>query len=281
MSSNDQVGEYFEYGPTSAGAADVPDGAGHVRRLLDSPEVWADPPPAALDGVLDGVLDRIRAERSAGQAPESTATKTPPATLEPPATPKLLPTPRELARQSAARTRPWRGRQLLAAAAAAALFLLGGVAGWVVAGGTPDPGGATRNPAGATRDPAGAPRDPAGAPPAPAGARVELAGTALARGASGQAVVRETESGFAISLDVTGLPPAAPGTFYEGWVRAPGGDRVSIGTFHLRGGAETIELWSGVDVGQYSTLTVTVQRERAPAAVKGPLVLSGAIPPLR
>jgi hypothetical protein len=150
------------------------------------------------------------------------------------------------------RTRRRPGRLLLIAAAAVVLLFLGGLAGWLGAGRAPADGGD----------------------------RVQLAGTEFAPGASAVARVRDTPSGVAISLDVAGLPPAAPGTYYAGWVKAPDGQRVAIGTFHLRGGAETVELWAGVDVARYSLLTVTIQEERAGEQPPGKVVLKGSIPAL-
>jgi len=61
MTSDDRVGDYLEHGPAASGEAEVPDGAVHVRQILGSAAVWGGPPP---DG-LDGVLGRIRSERSA------------------------------------------------------------------------------------------------------------------------------------------------------------------------------------------------------------------------
>ena len=57
-----------------------------------------------------------------------------------------------------------------------------------------------------------------------------------------------------------GSPPAEPGTYYQGWVKGPEG-LVTVGTFHLRGGDDTIDLWSGVPLDRYPTLTVTLQDE--------------------
>jgi len=144
------------------------------------------------------------------------------------------------------------GRALLVAAAVVVLLFLGGLAGWLAAGWAPAGGSE----------------------------RVELAGTEFAPGASAVASVQDGPSGVAISLDVTGLPPAALGTYYEGWVKAPDGQRVAIGTFHLRGGEETIELWAGVDVARYSTLSVTIQQERSGEQPPGKVVLKGSIPAL-
>lgn len=249
MNAEDKVGDYLERGP-AAGEAEGPDGAVHVRRVLDSDSVWGDPPP----GVLDGVLGQIRAERTTASTPASTAStpaSTPAETAAgtPVGTHAGMPAVAPAEASGGARTRRRPGRLLLVAAAVV-LLALGGLAGWLAAGWTPTPDVV----------------------------RAELAGTEFAPGASGVANVRDTPSGVAISLDVSGLPPAAPGTYYAGWVKAPDGQRVAIGTFHLRGGEETIELWAGVDVARYSTLTVTVQEERAGEQPPGNVVLKGSIP---
>ena len=104
-----------------------------------------------------------------------------------------------------------------------------------------------------------------------------LAATELIPGASGSATVSSTGSGLSISLTVRGLPPAAPGTFYQAWMRGDAGS-VPIGTFHVRDGDGPIELWSGVDVADYPTMTVTVQREGAGPESSGIVVLRGEIP---
>ena len=74
----------------------------------------------------------------------------------------------------------------------------------------------------------------------------ELAATCVDRGA-----------GYAIRLDMAGLPPAAEGEFYEGWLRADDGEMVSVGTFHMRSGDSDVVLWSGVRIAEYHTLIVT------------------------
>jgi Anti-sigma-K factor rskA len=103
-----------------------------------------------------------------------------------------------------------------------------------------------------------------------------VAGTELAPAASGVATVEETGSGVAIELDVSGLPPAEPGTYYQAWVKGPGG-LVTVGTFHMRGGDDRIELWSGVPLDDYPTLTVTLQEEGAGQESSGRVVLSGDV----
>jgi hypothetical protein len=108
------------------------------------------------------------------------------------------------------------------------------------------------------------------------GRSVEVAGTELAPDASAVARVDETGSGVAIELDVRGLPPAEPGTYYQAWMKGPDG-LVTVGTFHLRGGDDSIELWSGVPPDRYPTLTVTLQQEGAGQESSGRVVLSGDI----
>jgi Anti-sigma-K factor rskA len=109
-----------------------------------------------------------------------------------------------------------------------------------------------------------------------AGQDFAVAGTDLAPGASGVATVEETGSGVAIELDVSGLPPAEPGTYYQAWVKGPDG-LVTVGTFHMRGGDDHIDLWSGVPLDRYPTLTVTLQEEGAGQESSGRVVLSGDV----
>jgi hypothetical protein len=117
-------------------------------------------------------------------------------------------------------------------------------------------------------------RDPAGD-----GARqVALAGSELAPGARATADVRDTPTGVAITLRVEGLPPAPAGSYYQAWVTGPAGP-VAIGTFHLRDGDhEPIELWSGVDLDGYPTITVTLEPEDGNPASSGRRVLAGTLP---
>jgi Anti-sigma-K factor rskA len=109
-----------------------------------------------------------------------------------------------------------------------------------------------------------------------AGQDFDVAGTELAPEASGVATVEETGSGVAIELDVSGLPPAEPGTYYQAWVKGPSG-LVTVGTFHMRGGDDRVELWSGVPLDRYPTLTVTLQEEGAGQESSGRVVLSGEV----
>jgi hypothetical protein len=106
-----------------------------------------------------------------------------------------------------------------------------------------------------------------------------IEGTDLAPDADGSAVVTELGAGVAISLDVHDLPPAPDGYYYQGWVRNAEDDAVTVGTFHMRSGDATVTLWSGVDVHEYSTLTVTLQQEGAGPESSGKVYLRGSIEP--
>lgn len=109
-----------------------------------------------------------------------------------------------------------------------------------------------------------------------AGQDFAVAGTELAPNASGVGTVEETGSGVSIELDVSGLPPAEPDTYYQAWVKGPDG-LVTVGTFHMRGGDDHVDLWSGVPLDRYPTLTVTLQQEGAGQESSGRVVLSGEV----
>ena len=146
------------------------------------------------------------------------------------------------------RTRsPGRSRRLMLVAAAAGIVALAGLVGILVR--SADDGG---------------------------GQDFAVAGTELAPRASAVATVEETGSGVTIELDVRDLPPAEPGTYYQAWVKGPGG-LVTVGTFHMRGGDDKVELWSGVPLDRYPTLTVTLQQEGAGQESSGRVVLSGDV----
>ena len=102
---------------------------------------------------------------------------------------------------------------------------------------------------------------------------VALAGTRLAPGASATAKLHATPSGLAVELDVSGLPPSPPGYYYQAWMKGPRG-LVTIGTFHLRGGPGTVELWSAVNLADYPVITVTREPEDGNPASSGQVVLT-------
>jgi len=149
----------------------------------------------------------------------------------------------------AARSRRFRW-QWPAAAVAAALVLVVGVAALLIA-----PGGDDSH---------------------PPGQAFSIAGTPMAPGASAVATVDAQPAGVAIVLDVHGLPPADPGTYYQAWVEN-GTGRVTVGTFHMRGGDGWIYLWSGVDADRYPMLRVTLEHEGDGDGASNEVVLAGAI----
>jgi len=110
------------------------------------------------------------------------------------------------------------------------------------------------------------------------GTLIAMNGTELEASAWGEAAVRPTEAGWWISLDVTGLPPAPDGAYYEGWVWSDDGEGVSIGTFHLRGGDAPVVLWSGVPLVDYPSLWVTLEREDEGPEASDQVVMVGRIP---
>ena len=62
-------------------------------------------------------------------------------------------------------------------------------------------------------------------------------------------------SGTRMVVDIEGLDPAPPGSFYEFWL-SEGPVHISAGTFHTGG---KIELWSGVARADYPRLWVTLE----------------------
>lgn len=112
----------------------------------------------------------------------------------------------------------------------------------------------------------------------PAGVVLALEGTDLAPSATAEASIAPLGSGTRIIIDVSGLPPAEPGTYYEAWMRKDAAIGVSAGTFHLRSGDGAIELWSGVLPADYPLITVTIQNE-AQSESSGVVVLKGLLDP--
>jgi Anti-sigma-K factor rskA, C-terminal len=104
-----------------------------------------------------------------------------------------------------------------------------------------------------------------------------IGGTELDSDATATAELTDLPNGVAIKLDISDLDPAPEGHYYQGWVRSDEGETVTIGTFHMRGGDGTVTLWSGVDVAEYPTLTVTLQEEGAGPESSGQVVLRGSI----
>ena len=95
--------------------------------------------------------------------------------------------------------------------------------------------------------------------------------------ATADGTVVDAGAGYAVSLEVAGLPVAPEGAYYEGWLHnESSGDWVSIGTFHMRNGDGRVVLWSGVPIADYRELVVTAETEGSGAA-PGDAVLTGQL----
>jgi hypothetical protein len=105
---------------------------------------------------------------------------------------------------------------------------------------------------------------------------VAVVGTELAPTAAGTVAFGPRDSGWWIRLDVSRLPPAPEGTYYEGWV-GDGSHEVSVGTFHMRDGGEPVVLWSGVSLDEYPELKVTLQAEEGGAGATEDIYLVGRL----
>jgi len=103
---------------------------------------------------------------------------------------------------------------------------------------------------------------------------VALGPTASAPGASGEANLVKTSSGWRIELDAKGLERLDRGRFYEAWLRNRAGVLVPVGTFNE---SRKVTLWAGVPPTDYSTLTVTRERADGDQASSGDRVLVGTI----
>ncbi len=101
-----------------------------------------------------------------------------------------------------------------------------------------------------------------------------LGPTPLAPGASGEATLTRTTSGWRIHLDATGLPRLEGDRFYEAWLRGSKGVLVPIGTFNE---ARNVTLWAGVSPASYKVLTVTRERADGNQASSGEKVLAGRV----
>jgi hypothetical protein len=106
---------------------------------------------------------------------------------------------------------------------------------------------------------------------------VAINGTGLAPSATGTATLRPTPSGWYIRLEMSGLPAAPEGSYYEGWVWSDDDEGVSIGTFHLHDGADPVVLWSGVDVVEYPAIWVTLEEEGAGPEASDRIMMKGRV----
>jgi anti-sigma-K factor RskA len=108
------------------------------------------------------------------------------------------------------------------------------------------------------------------------GARFQaaLGPTPLAPGASGEATLTRTSSGWRINLDAIGLPRLEGDRFYEAWLRSSDGVLVPVGTFNE---GQNVTLWAGVSPLSYKVLTVTRERADGNEASSGQKVLVGPV----
>ena len=101
-----------------------------------------------------------------------------------------------------------------------------------------------------------------------------LAATELAPGASGQATLTKTSSGWRVELDASGLPRLDTGRFYEAWLRNGAGVLVPVGTFNE---GHHVTLWAGVPPTAFTTLTVTREQADGDQRSSGEKVLVGTV----
>ena len=103
-----------------------------------------------------------------------------------------------------------------------------------------------------------------------------LGATPSLPGASGQATLTKTSSGWKIELHTSGLPRLDRGRFYEAWLRNGAGVLVPIGTFNQ---GKRVTLWAGVSPKSFRTLTVTRELANGNQASSGEKVLVGTARP--
>ena len=92
--------------------------------------------------------------------------------------------------------------------------------------------------------------------------------------ATGQATLTQTDSGWRIELDATGLPRLSDGRFYQAWLKNADGLLVTIGTFNE---PRDVTLWAGVSPKDFPTLSVTRERADGDQASSGDKVLVGTV----
>jgi hypothetical protein len=114
-----------------------------------------------------------------------------------------------------------------------------------------------------------------------ADATIDIIGTDLAPGITGNADITSLQSGVRIDFSVKGLPRRDGNDFYQGWLKNCAGTLlVPIGTYHELDDATG---WAGVSVADYPILTVTREQVAPPKDAaqgsSGEVVVSGALAP--
>ena len=102
---------------------------------------------------------------------------------------------------------------------------------------------------------------------------VALSATELAPGASGDASMIKTNSGWEIHLQAVGLPRLDNGQFYQAWLRNADGVLVPIGSFNE---GTDVTLWAGVSPETFSTFTITKEAADGKQDSSGQRVMSGS-----
>jgi Anti-sigma-K factor rskA len=104
--------------------------------------------------------------------------------------------------------------------------------------------------------------------------KAALGPTALDPGASGEATLEKTTSGWRITLHATGLPRLDGGRFYQAWLRNAAGVLVPVGTFNE---GRNVTLWAGVSPKDFPTLSITRERADGNQGSSGEKVLVGTV----
>ncbi|HEY0641585.1 MAG TPA: anti-sigma factor, partial [Pseudonocardiaceae bacterium] len=100
--------------------------------------------------------------------------------------------------------------------------------------------------------------------------------------ARGEAQVRAVPGGREVVLSVSGLPPTAPGTYYECWFVGEGDteqqpNRVSAGTFTIGpDGTTTVTMVSAADPTRFPKMGITLEPDDGNPARTGPKYLVSA-----
>jgi Anti-sigma-K factor rskA len=113
-------------------------------------------------------------------------------------------------------------------------------------------------------------------PAPPHGVTYVATGTQVLPAATGEVSVLDTGTGLSVVAKFHHLPPAAPGTYYAAWLRGPRGV-VPLGSFHWHRGGNDVDMWSGVELADYPTFMVTLQREGDPPTPSTVVVMTGQL----
>ncbi len=98
--------------------------------------------------------------------------------------------------------------------------------------------------------------------------------------AEGNATIRTTEAGLTIDMTAAGLAPTPAGKIYTCWLVADDDtlahpDRVSVGSFVVRGASVHVHWTTAADLGRFPHLGVTVEPDNGNPSHQGPKILNG------